>query len=54
MKVLSTEPRNSIGGVYVRMGNVLEQQEHENIFSIYDMVTLIEERERNTGAIIES
>lgn len=38
----------------MRTGNVLEQQEHENIFSIYDMVTLIEERERNTGAIIES
>lgn len=54
MKVLSTEPRNSIGGVYVRTGNVLEQQELENIFSIYDMVTLIEERERNTSAIIES
>lgn len=38
----------------MRTGNVLEQQELENIFSIYDMVTLIEEQERNTGAIIES
>lgn len=38
----------------MRTGNVLEQQELENIFSIYDMVTLIEEWERNTGAIIES